>query len=61
MEPWESRKRYERKGMPEKVIEAAVIIYAGFAICVLAAFAGGVTIPLAAKVKKRVKRWRRES
>ena len=61
MEPWESRRRYEGKGLPERAIEAAVIIYAGFAICVIAAIAEGVTIPLAAKVKKRVKRWRRES
>ncbi len=61
MEPWESRRCYEKKGMAEKAIEAAVIIYAGFAICVLAAFAEGVTIPLARRAKGRVKRWRRES
>ena len=61
MEPWESRRCYEGKGIPEKAIEAAVIMYAGFAICIMAAIAEGVTIPLARRAKNRMKRWRRES
>ncbi len=62
MEPWsERKKRHEQKSLGQKVVEAAVVIYAGFAICVLGALAEGVTIPLAARIKNRIKRRRDES
>jgi len=55
-------RRYRRKSKPankkplqQKMIEAAVVIYAGFAICVLGTFAECVTIPLASRIRRRRK------
>jgi len=58
MEPWnEQFRRQQEKGFAQKCIEAAVVIYAGFAICVVGVVAESVTIPLAS----RYRRWRKKN
>lgn len=57
MEPWSERfARSQRKGLVQKGIEAAVVIYAGLAICVLVPLAANVTIPLSSRYEK----WRKK-
>ncbi len=56
-------RRYRRKSrqvnkesLQQKMLEAAVVIYAGFAICVLVPLAANVTIPLSARWARRKER-----
>ncbi len=57
MEPWsEEFRRTQEKSFGQKCVEAAVVIYAGFAICVIATLAETVTIPLSEKWRQRRKR-----
>ena len=54
MEPWsEEFRRSQEKGVGQKCLEAAVLVYAGFAIFVVATLAETVTIPLAAHRRKK--------
>ena len=54
MEPWsEEFRRSQEKGFGQKCLEAAVVVYAGFAIFVVATLAETVTIPLAARRRKK--------
>ena len=56
MEPWTDHYEQERrrkKSLRRKFLEAAIVIYAGFAIAISSAIAEGVTIPLAARLKRR--------
>lgn len=55
MEPWTETYFGEPKKKPliQKVVEAAVVIYAGLAICVLVPLAANVTIPLSARWQRR--------
>jgi len=54
MEPWsEEFRRSQQKGFGQKCLEAAVVVYAGFAIFVVATLAETVTIPLAARRRKK--------
>lgn len=54
MEPWsEEFRRSQEKSFGQKCMEAVVVIYAGFAICVIATLAETVTIPLSAKWRQR--------
>mgnify|MGYP004381253079 FL=1 len=54
MEPWsEEFRRNQQKGLGQKCLEAAVVVYAGFAIFVVATLAETVTIPLAARRRKK--------
>ena len=50
-----NKKPIDKKPLQQKMIEAAVVIYAGFAVCVLGTFAECVTIPLAARIRRRRK------
>ena len=53
MEPWsEEFTRSRAKGLGHKCLEAAVVMYAGFAIFVVASLAETVTIPLAARHRR---------
>jgi len=57
MEPWnEQRHNWDKKSLVQKVVESAVVIYAGFAICILVPLAANITIPLAAKREERRKK-----
>ncbi len=55
MEPWSERySKHNEKCLAQKVVEATVVIYAGFAICVLVPLAANITVPLSA----RYSRWK---
>jgi hypothetical protein len=57
MEPWsEQHHNWDKKSLIQKVVESVVVIYAGFAICILVPLAANITIPLAAKREERRKR-----
>ena len=43
----------EKKSVVQRVINGAVVLYAGFAICVVASIAETFTIPLARRRAKR--------
>ena len=50
MEPWSERySGHNKKCLAQKVVEAAVVMYAGFAICVLVPLAANITIPLSGR------------
>jgi hypothetical protein len=56
MEPWSEnsrREEYRNKPLSQKILGAVIVIYAGFAICIAGTLAECVTIPLAAKLKRR--------
>ncbi len=54
MEPWsEQFRRSQEKGLAQKCVEAAVVIYVGLAICVLVPLAANITIPLSARWTRR--------
>ena len=54
MEPWsEEFRQPQEKGFGQKCLEAAVVVFAGFAIFVVATLAETVTIPLAARRRKK--------
>jgi hypothetical protein len=48
-------RQVNKKSLQQKMLEAAVVIYAGFAVCVLGTFAECVTTPLASRLRRRRK------
>lgn len=59
MEPWANRYKQERlnkKSLRRKLLEATIVIYAGFAIVLTSAIAECLTIPIAAKLKRHRER-----
>ena len=60
MEPWyDAQSRKNKKSIRRKLLEASIVIYAGFAIAIASTVAECITIPLAAK-RKRWKEGRNE-
>ena len=56
MEPWSNHYEQEKrakKSLRRKMLEAAIVIYAGLAIFITSAIAEGITIPIAARLKRR--------
>ena len=53
MEPWlDGESRKNKKSLRRKILEATIVIYAGFAIVFASTVAECITIPLAAKRKR---------
>jgi hypothetical protein len=48
-------RQINKKSLRQKILEAAVVIYAGFAVCVLSTFAERVTTPLVSRLRRRRK------
>jgi|ETNvirnome_2_300_1030623.scaffolds.fasta_scaffold35987_2 hypothetical protein len=55
MEPWTNyeQQRRGKKSRRRKLLEVTIVVYAAFAIAISSMIAEGVTIPLAARLKRK--------
>ena len=56
---YEQRRDHQKKDFTQRAVEAAVLIYAGFAICFMASIAECLTIPASSKFQKLRSRYRK--